>query len=66
MTARGAKWTRVRDAAAYTTVVKLPGGRTVVKNVRAPKLTLRGATRVTVRAISPSGITGPRTGARRP
>ena len=65
MTARGAKWTRVKGAAAYTTVVKLPGGRTVVRNVRKPKLTLRGATCVTVRAISPSGITGPSASKRR-
>lgn len=66
VTARGAKWTRLKGAAAYTTVVNLPGGRTVVRNVAKPKLAVRAASRVTVRAISPSGITGPRTTARRP
>ncbi|MDA0179322.1 PKD domain-containing protein [Solirubrobacter phytolaccae] len=59
VTKRGATWKRVQHAAAYTVTVKLRGGKTVVRNVKHPRLAIRGAKRVTVRAVSPSGITGP-------
>lgn len=62
----GARWRRLPGAAAYTVSATLPGGRTVVKHVAKPKLAVRGAKRVSVQAVSPSGITGPRTTARRP
>ena len=58
VTRGGAKWKRLPGAAAYTVQVKLRGGRTVVKHVRRPQVAFRGKARVTVRAISPSGITG--------
>ncbi len=66
VTKGGARWKRLRGAAAYTVAVKLPAGRTVVEQVRKPRLAIRGAKAVAVSAISPSGITGPRTTARRP
>jgi len=65
--AGGARWKPLRGAAAYTVQIKLRGGRTLVKQVRTPKVAFRGrAARVTVQAVSPTGITGPRTAARRP
>lgn len=59
LTKRGATWQRVKGAAAYTVTVELAGGRTVVKHVGKPKIAVRNPKRVTVRALTASGIQGP-------
>lgn len=59
-----ASWRTVAGARSYTVAAKLGNGRTVVRQVRVPRIRIAGAGRggraqVTVTAITPSGIAGP-------